>query len=309
VITGLELESMSQAELENIVEKTSVYARVSPEHKVRILQAFQKKGHVVAMTGDGVNDAPAIKKADVGISMGIKGTDVAKEASDLVLADDHYATIVAAIEEGRGIYANIRKFVRQMLSVNLIEVFLIATMSIAGMPLPLLPLQLLWINLVTDSFLSISLAMDPIEGDVMKTPPRKKTESLFAGGMMPFLIVTAVIGSIAAAVIFFWGMQFGIDKARTLVLTFCVMYETVILFNCRSENKPFFRMNPLSNIYLFGSTLLVFGLQFVILYVPVMQPIFSTVPLNAGEWLLMFSLCFAGLLVSPSFFNKTKSVT
>lgn len=308
-LTGLELESMSQSELENVVEKTSVYARVSPEHKVRILQALQKKGHVVAMTGDGVNDAPAIKKADVGISMGIKGTDVAKEASDLVLTDDHYATIVSAIEEGRGIYANIRKFVRQMLSVNIIEIFLIMFTFMLGMPLPLLPLQLLWINLVTDSFLSISLAVDPVEDHVMKVPPRKKTESIFAGGMAPFMAVTAAIGSVASILIFWWGLQFGITEARAIVLTFCVMYETIILFNCRSENKPFFKINPLSNIYLFLSVIAVIILQVAVLYVPFMQIFFSTVPIGLTAWTLAIILCFVGLCVSPSFFNKSKSIT
>lgn len=309
VLTGLELESMSQAELEDVIEKTSVYARVSPEHKVRILEAFQKKGHVVAMTGDGVNDAPAIKKADIGISMGIKGTDVAKEASDMILTDDHYATIVSAVEEGRGLYANIRKFVRQMLAVNLIEIFLIAMAFIVDMPLPLLPLQLLWINLVTDSFLSVSLAMDPAEKDIMKIPPRKKNESIFSGGMAPFLIITAIIGSLASIMIFIWGLQFGIDKARTIVLTFCVMYETLILFNCRSETKPFFKVNPFSNIYLFLSALVVIGLQFMVLYLPFMQSIFVTAPLSGTEWLVVLLFCALGLIVSPSFFNKKKSPT
>ena len=304
VLTGLELESMNQIELENIIDKTSVFARVSPEHKVRILQAFESKGHVVAMTGDGVNDAPALKKADIGISMGLKGTDVAKEASDIILADDNYVTIVSAIEEGRGIYANIRKFVKLMLAVNFTEVFLISMTSIAGMPLPLMPLQLLWLNLVTDSFPAISLAVDPVEKDIMNKAPRKKTESIFSGGMSQFLIVAAIVATIAEVIIFLWGRQFGIDKARTLVLTLAVMFQMIFLFNCRSENKPFFKVNPLSNIYLFASVIIAILLQLLLIYSPILQPIFATVPLNLTDWAIVLTLSMLGMIVSPSFFTK-----
>jgi len=307
VLTGLELESMSQTEIENIIDKTSVFARVSPEHKVKILQAFQSKGHVVAMTGDGVNDAPALKKADIGISMGIKGTDVAKEASDIILADDNYVTIVSSIEEGRGIYANIRKFVKLMLSVNFTEVFLISMTSVAGMPLPLMPLQLLWLNLVTDSFPAISLAVDPVEKDIMNKPPRKKKESIFSGGMSQFLIVAAVVATIAEVIIFFWGIQFGIDKARTLVLTLAVIFQMIFLFNCRSENKPFFKVNPFSNIYLVASVIIAVFLQFLLIYSPILQPIFGTVPLSLTDWVLILALSMLGMIVSPSFFTKKAS--
>lgn len=304
IITGIELESMSQTELENIIENVSVFARVSPEHKVRILEAFQKKGYVVAMTGDGVNDAPAIKKADIGISMGIKGTDVAKEASSIVLADDNYVTIVSAVEEGRAIYANIRKFIKLMLSVNFSEVMLVAITSLMSMPLPLLPLQLLWINLVTDSFPALALAVDPVEKEIMKAPPRKKNESIFSGGLAQFLIAAAIVATIAYVVIFFWGIQFGIEKARTLALTLVVVYETIFLFNCRSETKPFFKVNPFSNIYLFVSVITVFVLQFAVLYIPPLQLIFKTIPLNLRDWGVIAALSALGVVVSPSFFLK-----
>jgi len=309
VLTGLELESMSQAELEAIVEKVSVYARVSPEHKVRILAAFEKRGHVVAMTGDGVNDAPAIKKANIGISMGIKGTDVAKEASDIILADDNYVTIVSAVEEGRGIYANIRKFIKLMLAVNFTEIFLIGMTSVAGMPLPLLPLQLLWLNLVTDSFPAISLAVDPVEKDLMKKPPRKKTEGIFSGGMAQFLVAAAIVATIAEVIIFTWGLQFGIEKARTLVLTLAVMYQLIFMFNCRSEDKPFFKVNPFSNKYLYVSFWLAIVLQLAVLHLPFLQSVFSTVSLGLNDWLVILSLSGLGMLISPSFFTKRSNNT
>lgn len=304
VITGTALDKMSIEELDEVVERTSVFARISPMHKVKILQAFENKGQVVAMTGDGVNDAPAIKRADIGIAMGIKGTDVAKEASDMILADDHYATIVTAVEEGRGIYANIRKFIKLMLSVNFVEVFLIAMTAVAGLPLPLLPLQLLWINLVTDSFPALSLAVDPVEKEIMKKPPRKKFEGIFSGGMAQFLIAAAIIGTVAEVIIYTWGLNFGVEKARTLVLTLSVMFQMIFMFNCRSEEKPFFRVNPLSNKYLFVSVLAVVGLQLLVVYWDVLQPVFETVALNATDWTVIVLLSLLGTVISPSYFLK-----
>jgi Ca2+-transporting ATPase len=187
VLTGIELEKMDDRELEGVAGDVAVYARVSPKHKLRIVKALKKLGHIVAMTGDGVNDAPAVKEADIGISMGVTGTDVTKEASAMILMDDNFATIVAAIEEGRVIYNNIRKFIRYMLACNIGEVLTMFIGMLLGMPLPLLPIQILWVNLVTDGLPAIALGLDPPEKDIMMRPPRGAKENIFSHGLLSLI--------------------------------------------------------------------------------------------------------------------------
>lgn len=303
-VTGIELDSMPDDELDRIIEKVSVFARVSPEHKVRILEAFKRNNHVAAMTGDGVNDAPAIKKADIGVSMGIKGTDVTKESSDMILQDDNYATIVKAVRSGREIYDNIRKFLKFMLSMNFTELFLVAIVALAGFPIPLLPLQILWINLATDALPALALAVDTPDRDIMLRQPRKKKESVFSGGLLYFIIAAAVVGTFAEIFLYFNALPHGIDYARTMIFTLAVMYQMIFVFNCRSETRSVFGINPFSNLKLVGAVMLTVVLQFAVIYTPFMQALFHTVPLGVMDWTLIILLSLTGLAVSPLFFKK-----
>ena len=302
VVTGVELESMSLDELEEIVKDVAVYARVSPEHKVKILQALEAKGEVVAMTGDGVNDAPALKRAHIGIAMGIKGTDVAKQASDMILKDDNFSTIVKAVECGRRIYDNIKKFVRFELAANFDEVALISFAAIAGMPLPLLPLQLLWINLITDTIPATTLAIDPAEKGIMKRRPRKREDII--GSMLPFLLTTITVCTFIDIWLFLWGMPFGIQKARTLVFTGTVMFQLFLVFNIRSETKPFVLTNPFGNKYLVLGVLASFLLQLSVIYLAPLQAIFGTFPLDLMDWTVIILFALIALAISPALFKK-----
>jgi Ca2+-transporting ATPase len=303
ILTGEELDKMSDEELEQKVENISVYARVSPQHKVRILRALKKKGHVVAMTGDGVNDAPALKKADIGIAMGIKGTDVAKEASDMILADDNFATIVNAVEEGRGIYDNIRKFVRFLLSANFSEIVLIAITLLLSFPLPLLPLQILWINLITDGLPALALSVDPFEKDLLKRRPRDPKKGIL-DGMLLFILVATLLNFAVEFSIFMWSMKNigNVEKARTMVFTCIVFYELFLVFNCRSEKHSVFRKGILENRKLLFAVFLSVILQLSVIYLPFFQAIFSTTPLNLSELLLVTAASASALFVLPEIF-------
>ncbi|MHA1853725.1 MAG: cation-translocating P-type ATPase [Candidatus Heimdallarchaeaceae archaeon] len=303
VMTGSELEKISDEELEEIVDEITIYARVSPHHKLRIVNALKKKGHIVAVTGDGVNDAPALKKADVGIAMGIKGTDVAKEAADMILLDDNFSTIVNAIEEGRGIYDNIKKFVRFLLSANFDEIMIVASSILLSLPLPLLPLQILWINLVTDSLPALSLGVDPKEKGIMKRKPRDPKESILSSSLL-FLFVASILAFFATFYIFTTELENGIEKARTMTLTTTILFEMFFVFNCRSEEKSVFRKNPLTNKKLIISILISIILQILIIYSPFFQEIFSTTPLNLQDWFKIIMLSALGLLVLPEIFIK-----
>jgi Ca2+-transporting ATPase len=310
ILTGTELENLTEEELADKIEEIKVYARVSPEHKSRILKALKAKGHIVAMTGDGVNDAPALKNADIGLAMGIRGTDVAKEASDIILMDDNFATIVKAVEEGRGIYDNIRKFVRYILAVNFSEIFFVSIAVLAGLPLPLLPIQILWINLLTDGFPALALSADPKDPEIMKRKPRNPKESVLHK-MLIFIIAGGCLALLTEMGVFVWTCTQGftvacggraLDKARTMAFTTAIMFELFFVFNCRSEKLSAFRVNPFSNKYLVLGILITILLHAMIIYVPFFNSIFGIVPLAASDWLIIVLLASSGLLLSPKVF-------
>ncbi len=299
VLTGTELSAMSQEDLEKNVEHYSVYARVTPEHKVRIVRAWQKRGAVVAMTGDGVNDAPALKTADIGCSMGKNGTDVAKSASDMILTDDNFATIVAAVRQGRAIFANIKKAVQFLLSSNIGEILTILFGLLFGSQTTLLAIQLLWVNLVTDSLPAIALGLDPPEKDLMKHPPRSPKKGLFADGLWwTIAIEGGMIGGLALLAFtvgrIFFDCSATLEIGRTM--SFCVLSlsQLVHAFNMRSE-RSVFSVGILSNPYLVGAFLIGVILQVGVVSVPMLSPLFRVVPLNALQWSIVGLLSFAPL--------------
>lgn len=288
VMTGQELENISDEELEEVVGSVNVFARVSPEHKLRIVDALQKKGHIAAMTGDGVNDAPALRKADIGVAMGITGTDVSKEAADMVLLDDNFATIVAAVEEGRTIYDNIRKFIRYMLSANAAEVWIMLVAPLIGMPLPLLPLQILWINLVTDGLPGLALGVEKSEPNTMQRPPHPPNESVFARGLGWSIIwVGVLMGSVSLGVgWWYWQQGAPIELVRTMVFTTIVLSEMFYVLSIRSSLFSLFQIGIFSNRALLGAVVLTLLLQLAVIYLPFMNVIFETTPLTPQDLLV-----------------------
>ncbi len=305
VITGSDLSSMTDSELLNRVDEVSVYARVSPEHKVRIAQALRARGNIVAMTGDGVNDAPAIKTADIGIAMGIKGTDVTKEAADMVLADDNFATIVNAVEQGRVIYDNIRKFMRFMISSNFDEMIVITAFVLVGLPIPFLPVMILWLNLVTDGGPAIALSMDTAKDDLMSKPPRDPKEGILHG-MYFFIFAYVVLQSVTMAGTFIWYYVIrgaSLEISRTVTFMQICMFELVVVWNCRSETQSVFRTG-LDNKYLLASTIIGAILTVSLCYIPFFQNVFHTVPLGLSDWALVFGSSLVGLLVLPEIFFR-----
>jgi len=323
-LTGEELEKIDEKELEEIVEKVTVYARVSPEHKLKIVKALKAKGHIVAMTGDGVNDAPAVKTADIGVAMGITGTDVTKEASDLILTDDNFATIVRAVEYGRVIYDNIRKYARFLIACNFDELLVIGTFAILGgifgqemFPLPLLPAMILWINLVTDGGPAIALATDPPEDDVMERPPRKPEEGILHG-MIAFIIASFLLQAAGSFLVFaleyyIWpahgfGTEATLKEARTATFVQAAMFELFVVWNCRSEKRSVWRMgrknfsNKFFVVAVFASIALTLG----ICYIPVTQQMFHLVPLTPRDLLYVVGVASWGLFVFPEIFMNRK---
>ncbi|MBD1379987.1 cation-translocating P-type ATPase [Metabacillus arenae] len=292
VMDGQTLSSLSIDELENVVDDIYVFARVSPEHKLKIVKALQNKGHIVAMTGDGVNDAPAIKAADIGISMGITGTDVAKEASSLVLVDDNFATIKSAIREGRNIYENIRKFVRYLLASNVGEILVMLFAMLLALPLPLVPIQILWVNLVTDGLPAMALGLDKPEGNLMNRKPRHPREGVFARGLAWKVISRGFligIATLAAFIIIYNRQPDNLIYAQTIAFATLVMAQLIHVFDCRSERSIFDR-NPFGNIYLIGAVASSILLMLIVIYYPPLQPIFHTVAILPQDWLLVLGM-------------------
>ncbi|MBK9335375.1 MAG: cation-translocating P-type ATPase [Lewinellaceae bacterium] len=283
VVTGAELAAMSPQEFSEKVEHIRVYARVSPEQKLSIVRALQDKGHFVAMTGDGVNDAPALKRSDIGVAMGITGADVTKEASDMILLDDNFATIVKAVKQGRRIFDNIRKFIRYIMTGNSGELWTLLLAPFLGLPIPLLPIHILWINLVSDGLPSIALAAEPAEKGIMKRPPRPAGESVFAGGLgrhiiwVGFLIGALCIGTQT------WAIRAGHTHWQTMVFSVLSFSQMAHVLAIRSETESLFRQGLASNLPLFGAVLLTFALQLATIYVPFLNPIFKTEPLTLEE--------------------------
>jgi len=309
VVTGPELERTSPEELDHLTESAAVYARVSPEHKLRIVEGLHRRGHIVAMTGDGVNDAPALKKADIGVAMGITGTDVSKEAADMVLLDDNFASIVAAVEEGRVIYDNMRKFIRYILGTNSGEIWLMLLSPFFGMPLPLLPLQILWMNLVTDGLPALALGVEPPESDTMRRPPRPPRESLFARGLGRQIVwVGMLMGLLSLALgYFYWSAH---DPTwQTMVFTTLTLSQMANVMAIRSERRSLFAIGLRSNMPLLGAVGLTVVFQLALVYVPFLQSIFKTVALPVPDLiltLLVSSVIFWAVELEKWFLRRQK---
>jgi Ca2+-transporting ATPase len=289
-MSGTELDRLSHDELVRTVEDVAVYARVSAEHKLRIVKAWQARGAIVAMTGDGVNDAPAVKAADIGVAMGLTGTDVTKEAADMVVTDDNFASIAAAVEEGRGIFDNIRKTIHFLLSCNVSEVLVMLFATLIGLPLPLLPIQILWMNLVTDGFPALALAVDPKSPDLMKQLPRRPDARLLDGptllaiGAQGVMLSAIALGAFAYSL---YGLHQEVEQARAVAFTVMVIAQLVHAFNCRSERWSLFQVGLWTNRPLLLAFSLSLGIQGVVLTVPAVATIFKVVPLPIEDWALM----------------------
>ncbi|MFQ5398173.1 MAG: cation-translocating P-type ATPase [Anaerolineae bacterium] len=303
-LTGQQLAQMSPDRLESLVEEVPVYARVSPEHKLKIVQALQDRGHIVAMTGDGVNDAPALKTADIGIAMGITGADVSKEAADMVLLDDNFATIVAAIKEGRVIYDNIRKFIKYTLTSNSGEIYVMLFAPFLGMPLPLLPLQILWINLVTDGLPGLALTLEPAEKGVVRRSPFHPQENIFGRGMWQHILWVGLLMGIVTLGLGYWAWSAGRGNWQTMVFTTLTLSQMGHALAVRSGRESLFTTGLRSNKPLLGAVLLTFVLQLAVVYAPFLQELFKTVglpPADLGLSLLLSSVVFWGVEIEKWF--------
>ncbi len=298
--SGSEINNLTDEQLTQFVERVTVYARVSAEHKLRIVQAWKRRGAIVAMTGDGVNDAPAIKAADIGVAMGLAGTDVTKEASDMVITDDNFASIAAAVEEGRGVFDNIRKTVHFLLSCNVSEVLVMLFATLQGLPLPLLPIQILWMNLVTDGIPALALAVDPKAPDLMKRPPRQPDGRLLDGRRL-FAIVGEglILGMIALGAFSYslYGLHQNLEQARTVVFTVMVVVQLVHAFNCRNERLSLFQIGVGTNRALLGAFLLSIAMQVAVLTVPAVSLVFKVAPLPVEDWALMGAMGVLPLVI------------
>ncbi len=328
VLSGVDLDALSPEEFTQTVMRCNVYARVAPEHKLRIVTTLKANNEITAMTGDGVNDAPAIKAANVGISMGIRGADVTKEASDVILTDDNFATIVSAIEKGREIYSNIRKFVRFLLAANFDEVFLIFTVIMLGLPLPITAIQILWLNLATDGFPALALGVDPPEPGVMNRPPRKPGAKMMDRGMGSFIAIAGFVAFLASVTVFMttltiyggwipgitgpvvdWhtdissmtgvSWEYILTHARSAVFVSVVTFELLFVWNCRDEYHPVWRTEIRGSKVLMGAVALSVILTLFTIYFPPMAAVFQTVPLNSIDWVIVILTSIPALLIPP----------
>ena len=307
-ITGAELDKLSDTEYEKLVSKIDVYARVSPSHKLKVVEAFSQKGDVVAMTGDGVNDAPALKKADIGIAMGISGTDVSKESAAMVLTDDNFASIVSAVEEGRGIFNNIKKYLIFLLSANVGEVLTMFFASLLTIPLPLVAIHLLWVNLTTDGLPALALAVDPKDPDIMDRPPRDPKSSIFTKNVLVLMAVIGVTMATTLLALFIWKLDSAgnswrdsnnplLTEAQTMVLCTMVLFELLVALACRSEIHSIFKVGIFGNKWLIYANAISLGLLMAILYIPVLQSPFDVVPLGWDDWIIVLPLSLTGFVV------------
>ncbi len=296
-LTGKELNTMTQKQLEDEIKNCSVFARVTPEHKVRIVKAWQKKGAVVAMTGDGVNDSPALKCADIGIAMGKNGTDVAKNASDMILTDDNFVTIVEAVKQGRNIYDNIKKAIHFLIATNIGEIVTIFMGLLLGMKSPLIAIQLLWVNLVTDSLPAIALGLEPPEKNIMKRKPISSKKSIFSDGLWTKIIVEGIMIGMLTLVAFSIGNKYyGIEVGRTMAFISIGLLELVHSFNIKSE-QSIFKVGILENKYLIGSFILGFLMQIIVVLIPSLANIFKLVPLNKTQWIVTLAISILPIII------------
>jgi P-type Ca2+ transporter type 2C len=292
IITGLEIDALNDEQLAEVIGDIDVFARVSPHHKLRIVQVLKNHREIVAMTGDGVNDAPAVKEADIGVAMGISGTDVTKEASAMVIADDNYATIVAAVEEGRTIYENIRKFIRYLLSCNFGEILTIFGAILIGLPFPLLPIQILWVNLVTDGLPAIALGMEGAEPGIMNRPPRPPREGIFSRGLGQKIVLQGVLIGTVTVLIYFYKLKSGggLNGARTAAFAALVFAQLFFVFQCRSERRAMFQISLWKNKFLVGAVFISAMMQILVMTIPRLQQIFYTTALRGRDWLIIILL-------------------
>lgn len=302
IVSGKELQNLSDKEFEDKVEDISVYARVSPEQKLKIVKALQSKDHFIAMTGDGVNDAPSLKSADIGIAMGMNGTDVSKEASEMILLDDNFATIVKAVREGRRIYDNIRKFVKYIMTCNSAEIWTIFLAPVIGLPMPLLPIHILWINLVTDGLPGLALAGEKEEKDIMKRPPRKTNESLFADGIGYHIIWVGLLMAGITLAVQAYALNTGDENWQTMVFTVLSLSQLGHVLAIRSEREFIYQKGIFSNLPLLGAITLTFILQLAVIYLPFANKVFKTQPLSIEE--LALCIIASGVVFHAVEFEK-----
>jgi Ca2+-transporting ATPase len=298
IVTGSDLDTLDEEELEREVERIDVFARVSPAHKLRVVTALQNKGHVVAMTGDGVNDAPALKKADIGIAMGLTGTDVSREAAAMTLTDDNFASIVAAVEEGRGIFGNITKYLTYLLSSNIGEICLMAVASLAGWPLPLTAVQILYVNLATDGLPALALAVDPPEPDLMSRPPRDRRNRIFTRPILALMLVGGLWSAAVNLGVFAFILRSGrsLEEGMTMTFVTLILIQFFKAYNFRSDHISVLR-RTFANRWLNLAILWEVGLLALVIYLPFLQRPFETFPLAPGDWAFAFGAAFT---VSPA---------
>jgi Ca2+-transporting ATPase len=300
VITGSEIGQMSDAELSEALHRTNIFARVAPEHKLRLVEVLKNQGEIVAMTGDGVNDAPALKRADIGVAMGITGTEVTKETADMILADDNFASLVAAVEEGRAIFDNIKKYLVFLLSCNFAEIIILTGAFFLGLPLPLIALQILWVNLTTDGLPALALGVDPKAPDIMSRPPRPPQEGVFSRAVIILMAVIAGYKTLLIMPLFVYYYLFNpvgestttgiLERAQTMVFVTLVLVELVNAFNCRSVTSSLFKLGFFGNRFLVGAVLISLAMTVAVVEYEPLAQLFHTVPLHSRDWLLAIGL-------------------